>query len=110
MGPRDLRKQEKREAKQERKADKQERKVEKRQRKHPTREPKKRKVKPVSSFHCFPLSIPSRCLTNIDLKGILYLMIINMPSAEDMSTKNDLLSADAMQNRDGGDTLSERCD
>ncbi|KAK8123139.1 hypothetical protein PG984_011809 [Apiospora sp. TS-2023a] len=67
MSPRDVKKQEKREAKQERKADKQERKAEKRQRKHPGREPKKRKVKP----------------------GILYLMVVNMPSAEDMNTTND---------------------
>ncbi|KAK8071740.1 hypothetical protein PG996_005088 [Apiospora saccharicola] len=74
MSPRDLEKQGKREAKQERKMDKQERKAEKRQRKHPDREPKKRKVKP----------------------GILYLMIVNMPSAEDVNMVSGLLNADAM--------------
>ncbi|KAK8074560.1 hypothetical protein PG997_009223 [Apiospora hydei] len=75
LTPKDVKKQEKREAKQERKAEKQERKAEKRQRKHPDREPKERKVKP----------------------GILYLMIVNMPSAEDMNIANDLLKAEAMQ-------------
>ncbi|KAK7915184.1 hypothetical protein PG985_012887 [Apiospora marii] len=86
MSPRDLRKQEKREAKQERRADKRERKAEKRQRRHPDREPRKRKVKP----------------------GILYLMIVNIPSAAEMNTANHLLNANAMQSRDGEEKLAEK--
>ncbi|KAJ8453615.1 hypothetical protein ONZ45_g19640 [Pleurotus djamor] len=69
LSEKDLRKQEKREPKQERKRDKAERKAEKRQRKHPDRSPKKPKVK----------------------AGILYLMIVNMPSGSDMNIAQRLV-------------------
>ncbi|KAJ8522903.1 hypothetical protein ONZ45_g547 [Pleurotus djamor] len=69
LSEKDLRKQEKREGKQDRKRDKAERKAEKRQRKHPDRSPKKPKVK----------------------AGILYLMIVNMPSGSDMNNAQRLV-------------------
>ncbi|KAH9903603.1 hypothetical protein F4778DRAFT_734775 [Xylariomycetidae sp. FL2044] len=62
LSKRDLRRQDRRAAKQDRKLERQERRAERRERRHPGREPRRRKVK----------------------EGILYLMIVNMPSAEDM--------------------------
>ncbi|KAK7984573.1 NUDIX hydrolase domain-like protein [Apiospora arundinis] len=86
LSRKDVQKQEKQEAKKERKAAKQERKAEKRLRKDPDKEPKKRKIKP----------------------GILYLMIVNMPSEEDMNQAQNLLRAEAMQRGDEGTELDQR--
>lgn len=104
LNSKDIKKQQKREAKQERKSEKQERKAEKRQRKHPDREPKERKIKSVSQslLHiCLPFCSATRtmhALTNrASLKGILYLMIVNMPSGDAMNEAQDILGAEAMQ-------------
>ncbi|KAI4596415.1 hypothetical protein KJ359_005545 [Pestalotiopsis sp. 9143b] len=67
----DVRKQEKRMAKQERKWEKEDRKAEKRQLKHPEKEPRERKVR----------------------EGILYLMIINMPSVEEMNAAQAIVGS-----------------
>ncbi|OIW27864.1 hypothetical protein CONLIGDRAFT_453291 [Coniochaeta ligniaria NRRL 30616] len=67
LSEKDLRKQHKREAKQERRDDKRERKAERRERKG--KAAKVRKIK----------------------EGVLYLMIVNMPSNQDMQTAHDLV-------------------
>jgi hypothetical protein len=69
LSSKDLEKQAKKRDKEERKQGKDERKREKRERKHPEKEPKKRKLK----------------------KGILYLMIVNMPSEDEMESARGLI-------------------
>jgi hypothetical protein len=69
LSSKDLEKQEKKREKEERKQGKEERKREKRERKHPEREPKKRKLG----------------------RGMLYLMIVNMPSEAEMESARGLI-------------------
>ncbi|KAI1880321.1 hypothetical protein JX265_001942 [Neoarthrinium moseri] len=69
LSEKDLRKQQKKEAEQQKKWEKQARKDEKRLRKHPEKEPREHKVR----------------------ESILYLMIVNMPSVEEMNNARALV-------------------
>lgn len=95
LSEKDLRKQNKREAKQERKDEKRERKAEKRE--HKGKAPKVRKIKEVLSLPTRPahLIIPlaTKLLTDMvsSHQGVLYLMIVNMPSSQDMQTAHHLV-------------------
>ncbi|KAK8045677.1 hypothetical protein PG996_013741 [Apiospora saccharicola] len=94
LSDKDLRKQRKREAKQERKDDKREHKSEKRERKG--KAAKVRKIKevltlPTRPAHLIPLA--TKLLTDMvsTHQGVLYLMIVNMPSNQDMQTAHHLV-------------------
>jgi len=69
LSSKDVEKKEKKRGKEERKQGKEERKRDKRERKHPEREPKKRKLG----------------------KGMLYLMIVNMPSEDEMESARGVI-------------------
>lgn len=85
----DRQKQEKREAEQRKKEEKREREAEKRARKYPDKAPKVHKPKEVTfRYSGYLFQILPHFLTQVlsMLQGILYVMIVNIPSTQDVAT------------------------
>lgn len=89
LSEKDRQKQEKREAEQRKREEKREHEAEKRARKYPDKAPKMHKPKEVpfkysrSFFQFLPNFLTQMILI---LQGILYIMIVNIPSAQDVAT------------------------
>lgn len=95
LTPKDREKQERRVEKDERKREKHERKREKKAQKHPERaekEPRKRLLQKVLKINPYE---PVRILTS--LQDVLYMMIINMPSKDEMENALKLVGDGGIQ-------------